>query len=109
MVSVDHKTCTKSYGSTIHLCTHVFAGAKPLGNSFYGWGNDTIWIDNVNCVGTEPRLDYCLYSSVNSKYCRYDTLAGVICQSKNNYWDLLDNVLLSLNKVVVHVLIKTYA
>lgn len=63
-----------------------FAGVVAQTGSYYGFGrNGTIWMDNVNCVGTETSLMNCDYSSAISHSCTYNTLAGVICQGKLSF------------------------
>ena len=62
----------------------MYIGAKVRTNSFFGWGNGTIWIDEVNCDGTESSLYNCGYSSTLNNSCSYNTLAGVTCQSMTN-------------------------
>ena len=58
-------------------------GALSQSNNNYRFGtarNGTIWIDSVNCVGTETSLTNCDYSFTISHTCTYLKLAGVICQ-----------------------------
>ena len=49
-------------------------------NAFYGQGNDKkIWLDHLNCVGTEWTIGNCLHNGWNARYCNHHQDAGVRC------------------------------
>ena len=49
-------------------------------------GSGPIWLDNVNCVGSEGRLVDCPASSFGSNTCSHSEDAGVQCLSKFSYY-----------------------
>ena len=50
-------------------------------NSFYGQGSGQIWLDDVNCVGTESRVGSCSHGGWGSHNCDHTKDAGVKCAS----------------------------
>jgi len=51
----------------------------------YGWGNGTIWIDDIACSGSEEGLSQCLHRGWGVHDCRHYEDASVICDSKLLY------------------------
>lgn len=51
-------------------------------SAHYGGGTGSIFMDNVNCAGTESRLDDCTHSSGSAVTCSsgHNEDAGVRCQ-----------------------------
>ena len=60
----------------------VSSGAEGLSLAGFGEGTGRIWLDNVQCTGTERTLVNCTASSsgVNSS-CTHAQDAGVRCQT----------------------------
>ena len=58
------------------------AGAVAVSNARYGRGSGPIWLDNVNCVGTEARLANCRANPIGSHNCGHHEDAGVRCGSR---------------------------
>ena len=51
-------------------------------SAFYGKGRGKkIWLDDVDCVGTEWTIGNCLHQGWNAHNCRHSDDAGVICSS----------------------------
>ena len=47
---------------------------------YYGWGSGPIWLDNVNCVGTEGTIGNCSHNGWgNVEYCYHFKDVGVNC------------------------------
>lgn len=61
-----------------------FGSAKEAAQtSKFGKGSGIIWLDNVNCVGFESSLTYCLHAGWGEGNCDPDHLedAGVVCDN----------------------------
>lgn len=54
---------------------HVDAAVQ--GSAFYGPGNSSILLNNVDCVGNESRLVDCQYTATPN--CAHGEDAGVVC------------------------------
>ena len=61
----------------VGLGTAVSAGY----NAFYGEGNGTIWLDNVNCTGSELMIEHCSHGEWGTQNCSHSQDAGVKCVS----------------------------
>ena len=72
-----------------YVCYFVYVQVIPArcstdsvahSNAFYGQGTGSIWLDNVQCTGTEFRLYDCPASTIGSHNCGHSEDAGVSCQ-----------------------------
>ena len=63
------------------VCTELdFAEAIAAGPSaFNGQGRGQIWLDNVNCVGTEEAIRTCSHGGWGSHNCSHENDASVNC------------------------------
>ena len=52
-------------------------------NAFYGWGSGPIWLNSVNCYGTELNIQNCLHSGWEINDCSHGEDAGVKCGIPN--------------------------
>ena len=57
-----------------------FTDAVAYSRAFYGQGTGSIWLDNVQCTGTESRLFDCPANSVGSHNCGHSEDASASCQ-----------------------------
>ena len=64
---------------------HVNAGAEAFTQAIYGEGTGTIWLDNVQCTGSERSLINCTASSSGNNSCTHAQDAGVRCQFSGKY------------------------
>ena len=57
----------------------LMAGAVGVQRAAFGEGTGSIWLDDVNCSGTESRLDNCTARAIGSNNCGHSEDAGVRC------------------------------
>lgn len=62
-----------------HYATHV-ADARALHSDQTPDGVGSIWLTNVQCMGTESRLAFCPSSPPGVQDCNHDGDVGVVCQ-----------------------------
>ena len=51
--------------------------------AFYGQGSGRIWLNNVNCTGTELTIENCSHTGWGIGNCRHSKDAGVKCFGGN--------------------------
>ena len=56
------------------------ADAEAYGNAHFGEGQGDIYIENVDCTGSEDRLADCPASDVGDHDCSHSEDAGIACQ-----------------------------
>ena len=49
----------------------------------FGEGQGKIWLDDVQCVGTESELSNCIHDSFGDHNCQHREDAGVSCSSES--------------------------
>ena len=57
----------------------IHVGATGVSFATFGAGTGSIWLDNVQCVGTESRLIDCPANSIGIHNCQHSEDAGVRC------------------------------
>jgi len=73
--------CTQKLKGLL-LIDLLFAGAVAITTGFTNAGvNTPVWLDNVNCVGTETKLIYCQANGIGEHNCNHIEDAGVTCQT----------------------------
>ncbi|KAM4650663.1 scavenger receptor cysteine-rich domain-containing protein DMBT1-like isoform 2-T2 [Discoglossus pictus] len=63
------------------VCKQLNCGlpiSAPI-KGFYGLGTGNIWLDDVECKGDEPSLDYCDALPWGKHNCKHNDDAGVVC------------------------------
>ena len=63
------------------ICTELgFSAATAAAhNASYGQGSGQIWLDNVNCVGTEEIIRNCSHSGWGSHNCSHEEYVSISC------------------------------
>lgn len=69
----------------------LIKGATAHSRAFFGQGTGQIWLDNVNCAGTELQLVDCPDNGFGIHNCAHSEDAGVTCQSASKISDASTN------------------
>ena len=59
-------------------------GAMAVSTVVFGQGVGIIWLDDVNCNGSEPNIDSCFHDTWGIHNCGHHEDVGVICPSEYN-------------------------
>ena len=59
-------------------------GLTPaVGVAFFGTGSGRIWLNYVDCDGTESNIGYCLHEGWGYNECQHEDDVGVRCADSN--------------------------
>ena len=63
------------------VCSELGLGkaVAAVNGAFYGQGRGEIWLDDVNCVGTEKTIRNCSHSGWGSHNCSHTQDASINC------------------------------
>ena len=63
------------------VCSELGLGKAVVAipKAFYGQGSGQIWLDDVNCVGTEKTITSCSHNGLGSHNCSHTEDASVNC------------------------------
>ena len=63
------------------VCTELGLGeaVATIPSAFYGQGSGQIWLDDVDCVGTEETIGNCSHSGWRSHNCSHENDVSVNC------------------------------
>ena len=60
-----------------------FSGASTrYSAAYFGQGEGPIWLDNLQCIGTETSIFDCTHAGLGIHNCQHTDDAGVECTSK---------------------------
>ena len=48
-------------------------------NATFGQGSGRIWLDDVNCSGSENNIQDCSHRGLGTHNCKHDQDAGAVC------------------------------
>ena len=67
------------------MCSELQFGPPIAARSsaFYGQGSGKIWLDNVNCIGTENTIGNCSHKGWGIKNCSHSQDVSVQCNPGN--------------------------
>lgn len=67
------------------VCRELGLGlaVKALTSSAFGMGKGKIWMDDVQCIGSERLLAECTHRGWEKSYCDHSKDVGVVCNSGN--------------------------
>ena len=62
--------------------TFFSVGAIPKGNAYFRQGSGRIWLDDLNCNGSETDIAFCGHRGWGRTNCDHSEDASVICNGK---------------------------
>ena len=62
-----------------------YSNADAYTDAFFGEGTGPIWLDNVQCIGSEKELLNCSNNGIGNHNCGHNQDAGVECFTNGNF------------------------
>ncbi|XP_052714536.1 deleted in malignant brain tumors 1 protein-like isoform X2 [Crassostrea angulata] len=62
-----------------------WATSEAYGGAVFGRGSGTIWLDNVNCIGSESKIEECSHSPWGSNNCNHGDDISINCLPNNTF------------------------
>ena len=62
-----------------------FSGGEAVNSSVYGEGKGHIWMNSLECSGTEDSLQNCIFTSCGDVMCTHSQDAAVSCTVIGKY------------------------
>ena len=76
------------HAANVVCCQLGYRRAEAVG--IFGKGSGQIFLDNIQCKGSEPSLSFCRHSGWSAHDCTHDNDAGVVCtNSKYKMCDMM--------------------
>ena len=63
----------------------MYSGPEAHGQAYFGQGQGDIYLENVQCNGSESSLEDCPASDLGLYDCHHSEDAGIKCQSMSLY------------------------
>ena len=61
---------------------HFYSGGVAKRSAYYGEGTGQIWMDNLQCNGTEMSLEFCPFREWGRHNCDHGEDAGIQCNAQ---------------------------
>ena len=73
------------------VCRQLGFGSAIVasGSAAYGQGSGEIWLNELNCIGTESNIGHCSHTGWGSHDCDHSEDAGIVCAVPNGNFALV--------------------
>lgn len=81
----------------------ISANAVAIGSAAYGEGQGSILLDEVNCNGTETRLEQCAHNGYYNHDCRHSEDVSVLCSAGKGPFDFIFSIYIEVCALAINV------